>query len=303
LRIAIASHIVLDKVIMDDGRMLECVGGPPCYCGITSRRFGLDVSLVTKAGSDLPKEVSKTLQNYNIMLGDDIFVSSPTTRFQIICHGHSRDLKLFSKCEPLTIDDIQKTKTDCWLVSPVIDELPQNVLAEIKHNRGKKNFIMLDPQGYLRLIGPDGRIAIRDKLDLDVSGINAIKVDCQEMAALSGGLQGLAGMQALHSRGIEFVVHTDNRTIHLLHDQRHYWFTLQKFDTVDSTGLGDILSAAFSCAYIKEKDPIWAICFAVGAVTAALETRQVGIAKIPSIRDVEETASYLYNGIKFQHVS
>jgi sugar/nucleoside kinase (ribokinase family) len=288
---------------MDDGRMLECVGGPPCYCGITSRRFGLDVSLVTKAGSDLPKEVSKTLQNYNIMLGDDIFVSSPTTRFQIICHGHSRDLKLFSKCEPLTIDDIQKTKTDCWLVSPVIDELPQNVLAEIKHNRGKKNFIMLDPQGYLRLIGPDGRIAIRDKLDLDVSGINAIKVDCQEMAALSGGLQGLAGMQALHSRGIEFVVHTDNRTIHLLHDQRHYWFTLQKFDTVDSTGLGDILSAAFSCAYIKEKDPIWAICFAVGAVTAALETRQVGIAKIPSIRDVEETASYLYNGIKFQHVS
>ena len=121
--------------------------------------------------------------------------------------------------------------------------------------------------------------------------------------ALSGGLQGLAGMQALHSRGIEFVVYTDNGTIHLLHDHRHYWFKLKEINTVDSTGLGDILSAAFSCAYVKEKDPMWAICFGVGAVKAALETRQVGVAKIPSMRDIEETASYLYNGIKFQRIS
>jgi len=303
LRIAIASHIVLDKIMMNDGRMLECVGGPPCYCGITSKRFGFDVYLVTKAGRDLPKEVYKTLQNNSIILLDEMVVNSPTTRFLINCHGHSRDLRLRDKCEPLTVNDIQKTKADCWLVSPVIDEVPQDVLSEIKNNRGKKNFIMLDPQGYLRLIGQEGRIVMRDRIDLDVSGINAIKVDNQEMAALSGGLQGLAGMQALHSRGIEFVVHTDNGTIHLLHDHRHYWFTLQEIDTIESTGLGDILSAAFSCAYVKEKDPIWAICFGAGAIKAALETRQVGVAKIPSMRDIEETASYLYNGIKFQHIS
>jgi sugar/nucleoside kinase (ribokinase family) len=303
LRIAIASHIVLDKITMNDGRMLECIGGPPCYCGITSRRFGFDVSLVTKAGGDLPKEIWEIFQDNNIMLRDGMFVNSPTTKFLIDCHGHSRDLKLGDKCEPLSADDVQKTKADCWLVSPVIDEVPQHVLAEIKHNGGKKNFTMLDPQGYLRFIGPEGRIVMKDKLDVDLSGINAIKVDNQEMAALSGGLRGLAGMQALHSRGIEFVIHTEDGAIHLLHDERHYWLTLQEIDTVDSTGLGDILSASFSCAYIKEKDPIWALCFGVGAVKAALETGQVGVAKIPSMRDIEETASYLYNGIKFQHIS
>jgi sugar/nucleoside kinase (ribokinase family) len=83
----------------------------------------------------------------------------------------------------------------------------------------------------------------------------------------------------------------------------HYWLTLHEINTVDSTGVGDILSASFSCAYIKEKDPLWAICFGVGAVKAALETRQMGIAKIPPMRDIEENASYLYNTIGFQRLS
>jgi sugar/nucleoside kinase (ribokinase family) len=110
-------------------------------------------------------------------------------------------------------------------------------------------------------------------------------------------------MQELRSRGIEFVIYTEHRIIHLLHEQRHYWLTLQEIDSVDSTGIGDILCASFSCAYIKEKDPIWAICFGVGAVKAALETRQVGVAKIPTMRNVEETASYLYNAIGFGRLS
>ena len=303
MRIAIASHIVLDKIKMNDGRTLESIGGPPCYCGITSRRFGFDVSLVTKAGRDLPRKLYNTLQNNNIVLSDSVLVNSPTTKFLIISRGDSRDLRLRDKCEPLTVEDIQKTKADCWLVSPVIDELPQDVLAEIKHNRGEKNFVMLDPQGYLRLVDHQGSIFIRDKLEVDLSGITAIKVDNQEMAALTGGLGGLTGMLELHSRGIEFVIYTEHRIIHLLHDQRHYWLTLQEIDSIDSTGVGDILCASFSCAYIKEKDPIWAICFGVGAVKAALETRQVGIAKIPTMRNIEETASYLYNAIGFERLS
>jgi fructose-1-phosphate kinase PfkB-like protein len=99
------------------------------------------------------------------------------------------------------------------------------------------------------------------------------------------------------------VIYTENRIIHLLHNQTHYWLALQEIDAVDSTGVGDILSASFSCAFIKENDPIWAICFGVGAVKTALETRQVGIAKIPSMRYIEETATYLYNAIGFQRLS
>jgi sugar/nucleoside kinase (ribokinase family) len=78
---------------------------------------------------------------------------------------------------------------------------------------------------------------------------------------------------------------------------------VQEIDTLDSTGIGDILCASFSCAYLKERDPIWAICFGAGAVKAALETRQIGLAKIPFMSKIEQNASYFYNSIGFQPLS
>jgi sugar/nucleoside kinase (ribokinase family) len=303
LRIAIASHIVLDMIKTTDGRVTESIGGPACYCGITSRRFGFDVSLVTKVGNDLPKDLFSLLQNNDIILTDNLKVNAPTTKFEIHSEGYSRQLLLTDKCKPISAEDIQDMKVDCWLASPVIDELPEDVLAAIKQNRGKKNFVMLDPQGYLRRIDYKGSVTLKDKLELDLSGINAIKVDNQEMAALTGGLQGLGGMEALQSNGIEFVIYTEQQAIHLLHKKMHYWLSVYDIDTVDSTGVGDILCASFSCAYLKENDPIWAISFGAGAVKAALETKQVGLAKIPSMSKIEHTASYFYNTIGFQRLS
>src|SRR5262245_5961635 len=57
LRIGIASHIVLDTIKGANGSTAESIGGPPCYCGVTSRRFGFDVSLATRVGKDFPQEM------------------------------------------------------------------------------------------------------------------------------------------------------------------------------------------------------------------------------------------------------
>src|SRR5947208_13115335 len=46
-----------------------------------------------------------------------------------------------------------------------------------------------------------------------------------------------------------------------------------------------------SCAYPREKDPLWAICFGAGAVRAALETRLTGLSKIPSKSKIEQNRS------------
>jgi sugar/nucleoside kinase (ribokinase family) len=303
LRIAIASHIVLDTIKSTDGRVTESVGGPACYSGFTSRRFGFDVSIVTKVGNDLSEELFHMLRDNDIMLKDNMKVDAPTTKFQIDSQGDSRQLLLSDKCKPISVKDIKDMKVDCWLASPVIDELPQDVLAAIKQNRGEKNFVMLDPQGYLRLVDHKGYVTLKDSLEMDLLGIEAIKVDNHEMAALTGGLQGLAGMEALQSKGIKLVIYTGHRTIHLLHKKMHYWLNVHDIDTVDSTGVGDILCASFSCAYLKEKDPIWALSFGAGAVKAALETRQIGLAKIPSMSKIEQTASYFYNAIGFQSLS
>jgi sugar/nucleoside kinase (ribokinase family) len=201
------------------------------------------------------------------------------------------------------VEDIEKLKVDCWLASPVVDEISSEVLAAIKGDAGNRRFVMLDPQGYMRNIDQTGSVTLKDRLDLDLSGIRAIKVDEQEMKALTGGIEGFEGMKILQSRGIEFVVATVHREIHLLHEKTHYWAKMKEMDAPDSTGAGDILSAAFCCSFVKEKDPLWALCFGAGAVRAALETEQSGLDKIPSMGKIEEDASYFYNTIGFKQLS
>lgn len=294
---------MLDTIKGADGNTSQSIGGPPCYCGMTASRFGFGVSLATRVGRDFPKDAHKMLRDNDLILSDRQIADAYTTRFSLISEGESRRLVLNSKCDPLAAYEINDMKVDCWLASPVIDEVPQDVLAAIKQNRGKKDFIMLDPQGYMRKVGGEGQVTLKDRLDLDLSGITAVKVDSQEMSALTGGMRGLEGMQALQSRGVEFIVSTEHRIIHLLYEKTHYWINLRDIDTPDSTGAGDILCAAFCCAYLKEKDPLWAICFGAGAVRAALETKEIGLAKIPQMSKMEQSASYFYNTVGFQQLS
>jgi sugar/nucleoside kinase (ribokinase family) len=303
MKIAVASHITLDTIQDMKGRITESLGGPACYCSLTAREFKFKIELATKVGKDFSEDSRLKLRNNGMNIKDTHITDSPTTRFRIILKKESRELFLLSKCSPLTIDDIKEIETDCWIVSPVIDEIPYSVLKEIVNDNDNVEFVMLDPQGYIRTTTPDGRISILNDLRMDISGISAIKVDPQELFALTGGRKGIEGMQFLQvCKGIKFVISTEYRIIHLLHDKMHYWIKLPHVDTPYTTGIGDILSSAFCCAYLKEKDPVWAICFGAGAVRAALETNLEGLDKIPSKSKMEQSASYYYNTISFQKI-
>jgi fructose-1-phosphate kinase PfkB-like protein len=108
-------------------------------------------------------------------------------------------------------------------------------------------------------------------------------------------------MKKIHSKyKIDYVLYTEDQIIHLLERERRYWLKLPKIDTSDSTGLGDIIVSSFACTIVKEKDSVWAFCFAAGALTAALQTKEVGIKKIPSRSAIEENASYYYNIMNFE---
>lgn len=296
MKIAVASHIALDTIQDMKGRITESLGGPACYCSLTAREFKFKIELATKVGKDFSQDSRLMLHNNGINIEDTHITDSPTTRFRIILKKESRDLFLLSKCSPITIEDIKEIQTDCWIVSPVIDEIPYSVLEEIVNDNDNVEFVMLDPQGYIRTTTPDGRISLLNDLKLDMSGISAIKVDPQELSALTGGRKGIEGMQYLQvCKGVKFVLSTEYRIIRLLYEKMHYWIKLPEVDTAYSTGIGDILSSAFCCAYLKEKDPVWAICFGAGAVRAALEANLEGLDKIPSKSKMEQSASYYYN--------
>ena len=291
MKIAIFSHCTIDE-ISQNGTMTTTAGGPACYCGLTAKNMKFEIDLHTKAGADF--SFKSSLEKKGIFLSQSSISEKPTTRFLLNISGTERELYLKTKCDP--IESI-KSDADGAIVSPVFDEVSEDTLDEIKENF---DFTLLDPQGYLRRVANDNKIFF-EKTILDLSKITALKADPDEAFYLTG-LREKDAMIALQKKGVKHVLYTNKQDITMLVKDRMYHLKIPNMQIADTTGVGDIFCASFTCSYLKEKDPIWAICFAVGAAQAALETRATGLDKVPVGGDTERNAAYLYNLMQFSSV-
>lgn len=301
MKVAILSNLVVDEIVSRDMKSSQSLGGPAAYCGITASKFGFDTTLFTHFGKDLDTKYLEYLKKQGISFNVTNSLDLPTTRFILRNFENDRELILESKCSALDIEEIKSAKSDCWIISPVFDEVSLDILQYLASAREKNQFIILDPQGYTRSVDSAGRISIRSNIDIPINNVNGIKLDSQEISCFTNGLQGIDGMKKIHTKyKIDYVLYTEDQIIHLLERERRYWLKLPKIDTPDSTGLGDIIASSFACTIVKEKDSVWAFCFAAGALTAALQTKEVGIKKIPSRTAIEENASYYYNIMNYE---
>ena len=301
MKAAILSNIVLDEIVSRDLKSSQSLGGPAAYCGVTARKFGFDTTIFTHFGNDLGHQYIEHLKNQGVSFSNFHPSSLPTSRFVLKNFETDRELTLQSNCIPIDIEEIKNVKADCWIVSPVFDEVPVNILQYLVSSNKEKNFVMLDPQGYTRTVDSKGRVSIRKKIDIPIHKVNGIKLDSQEISCFTNGLQGMEGMKKIRSfYGIQYVLYTQDQVIHLLEENKHYWISVPKHETPDSTGLGDIIASSFALTMVKEKDPVWAFCFATGALTAALQTKEIGIKKIPSRSAIEQNATYCYNTMNFE---
>ncbi|MGB5090611.1 MAG: PfkB family carbohydrate kinase [Nitrososphaeraceae archaeon] len=301
MKVAILSNLVVDKIVSRDMKSSQSLGGPAAYCGITASKFGFDTTLFTHFGKDLDTKYLEYLKKQGISFNVTNSLDLPTTRFILRNFENDRELILESKCSALDIEEIKSAKSDCWIISPVFDEVSLDILQYLASSREKNQFIILDPQGYTRSVDSAGRISIRSNIDIPINNVNGIKLNSKEITCFTNGLQGIDGMKKIHTKyKIDYVLYTEDQNIHLLERDRRYWLKLPKIDTPDSTGLGDIIASSFACTIVKEKDSVWAFCFAAGALTAALQTKEVGIKKIPSRTAIEENASYYYNIMNYE---
>jgi len=291
MKIAIFSHCTIDE-ISQNGTITTTAGGPACYCGLTAKNMKFEIDLHTKAGVDF--SFKSSLEKKGIFLSQSSISEKPTTRFLLNISGTERELYLKTRCDP--IESI-KSDADGAIVSPVFDEVSEDTLDEIKENF---DFTLLDPQGYLRRVADDNKIFF-EKTIMDLSKITALKADPDEAFYLTG-LREKEAMIALQKKGVKHVLYTNKQDITMLVKDRMYHLKIPNMQIGDTTGVGDIFCASFTCSYLKEKDPIWAICFAVGAAQAALETRATGLDKVPAGGDTERNAAYLYNLMQFSSV-
>ncbi len=287
MKLALFSHCAIDTITID-GNNYEQIGGAACYCGITARQFKFDVDLFTKFGSDFPKQYL-TEQKINFKNSES---DKNTTKFSISITGSDRTLKLENECEPIEYSNVD---ADGHIVSPIYHELSHDTFKKIKDD---SNFLFVDPQGFLRRIDSQNNVVL-EKTDLDLSEVNAIKVNPEESNQLVNGTSDEM-MLALQKKGIEHVILTNKTDVSLLVKDKIYSITLPNRNIHDTTGVGDIFCSAFTCTMLKEKDFLWALCFAGGAAQAALESNNVGLQKIPKKGTIETNASYFYNLVKFR---
>lgn len=300
MKICIASHVALDEIIDLQGEKTESLGGPVCYGSLLAKTFNFKTFIATRVGTDMAEKV-EMLRNSNIFLTDNqIDRTSPSTKFRLILNKNGgRQLFLLSRCSEITVNDF--VDSDAVLVSPIFDEISQITLRKVIDNYGDR-FIMIDPQGFLRYKNNEGLVLNRNSVDLDLKGVTAIKADEEELSALTGGITSVEGMIKLRDKfDLEFVISTGINSIIFLHKKIVYTINFKQIDSPDHTGLGDILATGFTCAFLRERDPLWAICFGAGSVISSLESKNRGIHKVPqSMNSIERFASYFYNTIKFK---
>jgi sugar/nucleoside kinase (ribokinase family) len=287
MKLAIFAHCAIDTISIKENNY-EQIGGSACYCGLTARELKFDVDLFTKFGNDFPKKY--LLDNKINLVNSES--SKNTTKFSISVTGTDRTLKLENQCEPI---EYFNTKADGHLVSPIFHEISNETLKKIKDD---SNFLFIDPQGFLREKDSENNVILRHN-DIDLSGVTAMKVNPEEAQQLVTGTPDEM-MVALQKKGVEYVLFTNKTEVSMLVKDKVYSITLPNKEVHDTTGIGDVFCAAFSCTMLKEKDYLWALCFAGGAAQAALDSKNVGLQKIPRKGTIQNNASYFYNLVKFR---
>ena len=290
MKLDVISHCTIDTIEINDSKYVV-PGGPGCYCSLTARSLKFDVKLHTKFGSDFTLADYLTEQK---IVFENAFSTEPTTQFTLQLVNSERTLFLKNKCEIINNVILD---TDSVIISPLFDEIPLELFEKIKND---VNFVLLDPQGFLRRVNSENKIYL-ERTDLNLTGVSAIKVNSDELKALTNA-DHLDGIKILQKKGIDNVILTDKQNISLLSENKIYSITLPDITLNDTTGIGDIFSAAFCCTMLKEKDILWALSFGGGAAQAALESGQIGLEKIPSKGEIESNAYYFYNTIKFKEI-
>lgn len=290
-KLAVYGHCTIDQIQLG-AETYEQIGGSACYAAIMARQFGFAAHMITRFGPDFPKQYFDQQQ---VKYGDNALSNLKTTRFSLTITGAERTLRRECACEDITYEDA--SDADCTILSPLCGEIATETYTQIKNETN--GFLLVDPQGFLRVQNNDNSITLQDT-SLDLTNIQAIKTSAEEAYHLTNGESGEKAMKSLQKQGVENVLYTDKTDISLLNDDKIYTITLPNKKIYDTTGVGDIFCSAFCCTMIKERDILWALCFAGGAAQATLDSKQVGLQKIPRKSQIQTNASYFYNMIKFK---
>ena len=262
-------HVTLDRF----GDAIR-PGGAALYAVVTAHRLGLSAALLTSHGDDFPLEVLPP--QIEVVSLD----AAETTSFEYRAGEGERAMRVSAAARPLGPDDVPEDwrAADIVMLNPVLDEVDPLVITAFAESS-----VGAGVQGYLRALGPDGRVIPRPWASPDVV------LDRAQAVFLS-----LEDVNHDASDTVEWfqrvpvgAVTDGRRGAHLYVNGERYRVRPRRSREVDPTGAGDVFAAAFMVEYRRQGDP-WEAA-AAAACAAALSVEAEGWVGVPD-RSRLETA-------------
>jgi len=292
LRILVAGFITIDTIQLPV-RTIVSVGGPPSYAGLTCARFGMNVTPITKVGTDFPDDQTVWLARNGIQLSAaDRSTIKKTTRFTIKVAGTERTIALSNRCEDISESQLPNAQFNASLVSPIAGEISTALLQAISR---RSDFTFVDPQGFVRRFNASGEVTVSRLRDEGIlRAVDAIKMDREEATAITGKATPVGALSKLASNNLRKAVVTQGaEACFVLDGARIYKIPVPQAQIVDTTGAGDILSGGLVANYVRTRDFLWSACFGIAA--SSLSLRMIALSKVDIPMTVDEEARRLYS--------
>jgi sugar/nucleoside kinase (ribokinase family) len=177
-----------------------------------------------------------------------------------------------------------------------MNEIPETVAESLAD---QSRITSLDPQGYLRKVGGNGKVLERSWLDGSLlRKVNVLKGSSDELKLMTGVSNSTEALKKLKRIGPSICILTKSgRGADLLSDEGLFRIPAYKpRRIVDSTGAGDAFIGAFLSEYVHSKDSMWAAC--LGMAAASVKVENVGPTVIHDPSSVVERANFILPGIR-----
>ena len=241
----------IDCNIFEAGRRLK-LGGVTTYAGLTYRRRGLAVRVVTRvAAAHLP--LLSRLTDAGIRL--DVPAGRFTTHFVNRFRGGARTQEMPFCAEPIGSIQVRQVldAVDCIHLGPLH---PADLEDEVYHLlRRWPGEVVLDVQGLVRRVA-SGSIApgACEALPLALAAADIVKADAAELQTMLAALGAdLPGVMA--ACGIRETVVTEQERGGVIYGpgrSRHAFRAEPAPEVEDPTGAGDVFLAAYSLARLAD---------------------------------------------------
>jgi sugar/nucleoside kinase (ribokinase family) len=268
--------IIVTPSVKTDGRILSGCSTNGC---LAAKRLGLErVGLLGRIGSDFADKFRSDMKNFGIEISLDLF-GAETGGFRLIYDEHGdRTLDVLGVADRISAGDIPDDYLDAsfFLIGPILGEVDLRLIEFIRTS--SSGTLFLDPQGLVRVIGSNGRIAHRCDREVFKKMVNLVdfvKPNENESYVITGFRDPTRALVRLKDLGtaLPIVTLAERGSILIEGDDT---CRIPAFPTkaIDPTGAGDVYAGAFVTRYASTKNTVDAALFASAA--ASLMVEQLG---------------------------